>query len=175
MEASDREDISLHFRQAGIKSLGWIQLLLRNDKIAEGPRLIIAHLIAPLGLGLCADVQLPSRCCIITTRYMRLYVKRNKMTGKWATSGVCSFLLFQNGHHCGLHPAWFIHEHASSWSNPHSYPSAKAPHTPNNIITSLVHNHTPYLEVHSHFAVSPETTVNSHYALPLSVASSGLT
>lgn len=42
-----------------VLAVGWIQLLLRNDKIAEGPHLIIAHLIAS-DLGLCADVQLPS-------------------------------------------------------------------------------------------------------------------
>lgn len=38
----------------------WIQLLLRNDKIAKGPHLIIAHLSATLGLGLCVNVQLLS-------------------------------------------------------------------------------------------------------------------
>lgn len=60
-----REDIGYILDRQPLNSVevlavGWIQLLLRNDKIAEGPHLIIAHLIAPLGLGLCADVQLPS-------------------------------------------------------------------------------------------------------------------
>lgn len=51
----------IYFRQIleGLAG-GWIHLLLRNDKIAEGPHLIIANLIAPLRLGLCAEVQLPS-------------------------------------------------------------------------------------------------------------------
>lgn len=65
MKVRDEEDISYVLDKQRLNSgeavaVGWIQLLLRNDKIAEGPHLIIAHLIAPLDLGLCADVQLPS-------------------------------------------------------------------------------------------------------------------
>lgn len=65
MKARDREDIGYILDRQPLNSVevlavGWIQLLLRNDKIAKGPHLIIAHLIAPLGLGLCVDVQLPS-------------------------------------------------------------------------------------------------------------------
>lgn len=65
MKAIQRKDIGytldrqpLHSAEA--LAVGWIQLLVRNDKIAEGPHLIIAYLIAPAGLGLSADVQLPS-------------------------------------------------------------------------------------------------------------------
>lgn len=48
------------FNSEEVLDVGWIWLLLRNDKIARGPHLIIAHLIAPLALGLCVNVQLLS-------------------------------------------------------------------------------------------------------------------
>lgn len=65
MKARDGEDIGYilygqPLNSVEVLAVGWIQLLLRNDKIAKGPHLIIAHLIAPPGLGLCANVQLPS-------------------------------------------------------------------------------------------------------------------
>lgn len=65
MKVRDKEDISYildrqRLNSAKVLAVGWIHLLLRNDKIAEGLHLITAPLIAPLDLGLCADVQLLS-------------------------------------------------------------------------------------------------------------------
>lgn len=65
IKARDGEDIGCSSDRQPLNSMetlaeGWIQLLLRKDKIAQGPHLIMDYLIAPLDLGLCVNVQLPS-------------------------------------------------------------------------------------------------------------------